>query len=105
MFNCTRVILPITDAASQPELPAAKAKPKAKAVAQPVVVAEPVAEAILPQGHVTGAEAAAMAEGEPPPQPSAGWGRRSLQRLASWRAGEEPPPPPAAEVYAPEAEC
>ena len=72
---------------------------------EPPQAAEPVAEAILPQGHVTGAEAAAMAEGEPPPQPSAGWGRRSLQRLASWRAGEEPPPPPAAEVYAPEAEC
>ena len=45
-----------------------------------------------------------MAAGEQPSQPSAGWGRRSLQRLASWRAGEEPPPPPAAEAYAPEAE-
>ena len=67
---------------------------------------EPVAEAItVPQGHITGAEAAAaMAAGEPPPQPSEGLGARTLQRLASWRAGEEPPPPPAAEAYATEAE-
>ena len=65
--------------------------------------AEPIAEA-LPHGHVSGAEAAAMTKGEPPPQESVGWGRRSLQRLASWRAVEEPPPPPAAEAYAPEAE-
>ena len=56
--------------------------------------------------------AAAMARGEPPPQPSVGWGARTLQRLASWRAGEsaevlaveEPPPPAAEEAYAPEAE-
>jgi hypothetical protein len=68
--------------------------------------------ASLPSGHVSGAEAAMMAEAEPPSQPSEGWGRRSLQRLASWRAGEsaevlaveEPPPPPAAEAYPPEAE-
>ena len=42
--------------------------------------AEPVAEAItLPHGHVSGTEAAAaMAAGEPPPQQSAGWSRRSL---------------------------
>ena len=67
--------------------------------------AEPVAEAIIPHGHVSGAEAAAaMAAGEPPPQPSEGLGARTLQRLASWRAGEEPPPPPAAEAYATEAE-
>ena len=61
---------------------------------------EPVAEAItLPQGHITGAEAAAaMAAGEPPPQPSEGLGARTLQRLASLRAGEEPPPPPEAEL-------
>ena len=59
---------------------------------------EPVAEAIIPQGHITGAEAAAaMAAGEPPPQPSEGLGARTLQRLASLRAGEEPPPPPEAE--------
>ena len=58
--------------------------------------AEPVAEAIIPHGHVSGAEAAAMAAGEPPPQPSAGWGRR----FASWRA--EPPPPPEPEF---EPEC
>ena len=61
---------------------------------------EPVAEAIIPQGHVSGAEAFAMATREPPPQPSEGWGRR----FASLRAVEEPPPPPAAEAYAPEAE-
>ena len=60
---------------------------------------EPVAEAIIPQGHVSGAEAFAMATREPPPQPSEGWGRR----FASRRAVEEPPPPPAAEAYAPEA--
>ena len=69
---------------------------------EPPQAAEPVAEAIVPQGHVTGAEAAAMTAGEPPPQPSEGWGARTLQRLASWRAGEEPPPPPEAE---PEPEC
>ena len=70
---------------------------------EPPQAAEPVAEAIIPHGHVSGAEAAAMmAAGEPPPQPSEGWGRRSLQRLASWRAGEEPPPPPEAEF---EPEC
>ena len=45
-----------------------------------------------------GAEAAAMAEGEPPPQQSVGWGRR----FASWRAVAEPPPPPQAEF---EPEC
>ena len=49
--------------------------------------------ASLPPGHITGAEAAAMAAGEPPPQPSVGWGRR----FASWRAVAEPPPPPEAE--------
>ena len=66
---------------------------------EPPQAAEPVAEAInVPHGHVSGAEAAAMAAGEPPPQPSEGWGRRSLQRLASWRAVEEPPPPPEAEL-------
>jgi hypothetical protein len=55
--------------------------------------------ASLPPGHVSGAEAAAMmAEREPPPQPSAGWGRR----FASWRAVAEPPPPPEAEF---EPEC
>ena len=81
---------------------------------EPPPAAVPSAEAIImPPGHGSGAEAAAMmAEGELPPQPSEGWGRRSLQRLASWRAGEsaevlaveEPPPPPAAEASAPEAE-
>ena len=73
---------------------------------EPPQAAEPVAEAItLPHGHVSGTEAAAaMAAGEPPPQPSEGLGARTLQRLASWRAGEEPPPPPAAEAYATEAE-
>ena len=55
--------------------------------------------AAVPHGHVSGAEAAAMmAEGEPPPQPSGGWGRR----FASWRAVAEPPPPPEAEF---EPEC
>ena len=73
---------------------------------EPPQAAEPVAEAItIPHGHVSGTEAAAaMAAGEPPPQPSGGLGVRTLQRLASWRAGEEPPPPPAAEAYATEAE-
>ena len=56
--------------------------------------AEATSEAAVPHGHVSGAEAAAlMAEGEPPPQQSAGWGRR----FASWRAVVEPPPPPEAE--------
>ena len=65
---------------------------------------KPVAEAItVPQGHITGAEAAAaMAAGEPPPQPSEGLGARTLQRLASWRAGEEPPPPPPEAEFEPE---
>jgi hypothetical protein len=62
-----------------------------------------------PPGHISGAEAAMMAEGEPQPQPSEGWGRR----FAAWRAGEsaevlavdeEPPPPPAMTGYPPEAE-
>ena len=70
-----------------------------KAEALGMMSEEPVAEA-LPQGHVSGAEAFAMATREPPPQPSEGWGRR----FASRRAVEEPPPPPAAEAYAPEAE-
>ena len=72
-----------------------------KAEALGMMSEEPVAEAItIPQGHVSGAEAFAMATREPPPQPSEGWGRR----FASLRAVEEPPPPPAAEAYAPEAE-
>ena len=66
---------------------------------EPPQAAEPIAEANVPQGHVSGAEAFAMATREPPP-PSEGWGRR----FASWRAVEEPPPTPAAEAYAPEAE-
>ena len=48
-----------------------------------------------------------MTKGEPPPQQSVGWGARTLQRLASWRAvggPPPPPPPPAAEAYAPEPE-
>ena len=62
-----------------------------------------------PPGHISGAEAAMMAEGEPRPQPSEGWGRR----FAAWRAGEsaevlavdeEPLPPPAMTGYPPEAE-
>ena len=65
--------------------------------------------ASLPPGHISGAEAAMMAEGEPQPQPSEGWGRR----FAAWRAGEsaevlavdeEPPPAPAMTGYPPEAE-
>jgi hypothetical protein len=83
-------------------VPPALAPIKAEALE---MMAEETAElapdaASLPPGHVSGAEAAAMAEGEPPPQPSEGWGRR----FASWRAVEEPPPPPAAEAYPPEAE-
>ena len=80
------------------------ASPQGMMSEEPPQAAEPIAETItLPHGHVSGAEAATMmAEGEPPPQPSEGWGARTLQRLASWRAGEEPPPPPEAE---PEPEC
>jgi hypothetical protein len=69
------------------------ASPQGMMSEEPPQAAEPIAEAIVPHGHVSGAEAAAMAAGEPPPQPSEGWGRRSLQRMASWRAVEEPPPP------------
>ena len=64
---------------------------------EPPQAAEPIAEA-LPHGHITGTEAAAMAAGEPPPQPSAGWGRR----FASWRTVAEPPPPPPEAELAPE---
>ena len=93
----------MVEAATSPTAPPQLAS--IKAVALGMMSEEPIAEAIsVPQGHISGAEAAAMARGEPPPQPSVGWGRRSLQRLASWRADEEPPPPPAAEAYAPEAE-
>ena len=93
-------------APQQPALASIKAEALEMMTEEPQA-AEPIAEAItLPHGHVSGAEAAAMmAEGEPPPQQSVGWGRRSLQRLTSWRAVEEPPPPPpAAEAFAPEAE-
>ena len=99
--------------------PAAAATPAHEPTA-PIKALEMMAEetaefapeaASLPPGHVSGAEAAMMAEGEPPPQPSEGWGRRSLQRLALWRAGEsaevlavEEPPPPPKTAYPPEAE-
>ena len=85
-----------------PGMALAPIKAEMMAEATAVVAAEATN---LPPGHITGAEAAAtMAAGEPPPQPSEGLGARTLQRLASWRAGEEPPPPPAAEAYATEAE-
>ncbi len=73
---------------------------KAEALEMMTETAEVTEEAPnLPPGHLTGAEAAAlMAEGEPPPQQSAGWGRR----FASWRAVEEPSPPPEEEF---EPEC
>jgi hypothetical protein len=87
----------MVEAATSPTAPPQLASIKAEALG--MMSEEPIAEA-LPHGHVSGAEAAAMAAGEPPPQPSAGWGRR----FASWRAVEEPPAPPAAEAYAPEAE-
>ena len=91
----------MVEAATSPTAPPQLASIKAEALG--MMAEEPIAEAIIPHGHVSGAEAAAaMAAGEPPPQPSEGWGRRSLQRLASWRAGEEPPPPPEAEF---EPEC
>ena len=89
----------MVEAATSPTAPQQPALASIKAEALGMMAEEPIAEAV-PQGHVSGAEAAAMAEGEPPPQPSEGWGRR----FASWRAVEEPPPPPAAEAYAPEAE-
>ena len=95
----------MVEAATSPTAPPQLASIKAEALGMmsegPPQAAEPIAEAItIPHGHVSGAEAAAMARGEPPPQPSEGWGRR----FASGRAVEEPPPPPAAEAYAPEAE-
>ena len=82
----------MVEAATSPTAPPQLASIKAEALG--MMSEEPIAEAIsVPQGHISGAEAAAMARGEPPPQPSGGWGRR----FASWRAGEEPPPPPEAE--------
>ena len=97
---------PVHEPTAPPQLASIKAEALGMMSEEPPLTAEPIAEAItVPHGHITGAEAAAlMAEGEPPPQPSEGWGARTLQRLASWRAVEEPPPPPAAEAYAPEPE-
>ena len=95
----------MVEAATSPTAPQQPALASIKAEALGMMSEEPIAEPIaeaLPHGHVSGAEAAAMAAEEPPPQPSVGWGRRSLQRLASWRAVEEPPPPPEAEF---EPEC
>ena len=84
------------EAATSPTAPQQPALASIKAEALGMMseesIAEPIAEA-LPHGHVSGAEAAAMAAEEPPPQPSVGWGRR----FASWRAVAEPPPPPEAE--------
>jgi len=80
----------MVEAATSPTAPPQLASIKAEALG--MMAEEPIAEAV-PQGHVSGAEAAAMAAGEPPPQPSVGWGRR----FASWRAVAEPPPPPEAE--------
>ena len=85
------------EAATSPTAPQQPALASIKAEALGMMSEEPIAEPIaeaLPQGHITGAEAAAMAAGEPPPQPSAGWGRR----FASWRTVAEPPPPPEAEL-------
>ena len=82
-------------APQQPALASIKAEALGMMSEEPI--AEPIAEAV-PHGHVSGAEAAAMAEGEPPPQQSVGWGRR----FAAWRAVAEPPPPPQAEF---EPEC
>ena len=85
----------MVEAATSPTAPPQLASIKAEALG--MMTEEPIAEAV-PQGHVSGAEAAAMAAGEPPPQSSVGWGRR----FAAWRAVEEPPPPPEAEF---EPEC
>ena len=85
----------MVEAATSPTAPPQLASIKAEALG--MMSEEPIAEAV-PHGHVSGAEAAALAAGEPPPQQSAGWGRR----FASWRAVEEPPPPPEAEF---EPEC
>ena len=82
----------MVEAATSPTAPPQLASIKAEALG--MMSEEPIAEAIMPHGHVSGAEAAAMAAGEPPPQPSAGWGRR----FASWRTVAEPPPPPEAEL-------
>ena len=82
-------------APQQPALASIKAEALGMMSEEPI--AEPIAEAV-PHGHVSGAEAAAMAAGEPSPQQSVGWGRR----FAAWRAVAEPPPPPEAEF---EPEC
>jgi len=85
----------MVEAATSPTAPPQLASIKAEALGmmseESPQAAEPIAEAV-PHGHVSGAEAAAMA------QPSGGWGRR----FASWRAVAEPPPPPEAEF---EPEC
>ena len=92
----------MVEAATSPTAPPQLASIKAEALG--MMSEEPIAEAIsVPQGHISGAEAAAMARGEPPPQqPSEGRGASTLQRLAFWREptevlAEEPPPPPEAE--------
>ena len=98
--------LPVHEPTAPPPPPPPSLAPiKAEALE---MLAEETAEfapeaASLPPGHVSGAEAAAMARGEPPPQqPSEGRGASTLQRLAFWREptevlAEEPPPPPEAE--------
>jgi len=86
----------MVEAATSPTAPPQLASIKAEALG--MMSEEPIAEAIVPHGHVSGAEAAAMAEGEPSPQQSVGWGRR----FAAWRAVGEPPPPPEPEF---EPEC
>ena len=86
----------MVEAATSPTAPPQLASIKAEALG--MMSEEPIAEAIGPHGHVSGAEAAAMAEGEPSPQQSVGWGRR----FAAWRAVGEPPPPPEPEF---EPEC
>ena len=78
--------------------PAAAATPAHEPTA-PIKALEMMAEetadfapeaASLPPGHVSGAEAAMMAEGEPPPQPG------------SWFSGAAPEPEPE---FEPEPEC
>ena len=91
----------MVEAATSPTAPPQLASIKAEALG--MMSEEPIAEAIsVPQGHISGAEAAAMAREEPPPQPSEGRGASTLQRLAFWREptevlAEELPPPPEPE--------
>ena len=92
----------MVEAATSPTAPPQLASIKAEALG--MMSEEPVAEAItIPHGHVSGAEAAAMAEQSVAPE---GWTQRNFRAMSASTPriayvpttaeamAEEPPPPP-----------